>query len=67
MEGEGTIAGVGNANPVSFESYQQPQRKAWQGRCMVIIKSAHKPGKITVKAVAEGIKAAQLTINPNSL
>ena len=36
----GTIAGVGNANPVSLESYQLPQRKAWQGRCLVIVRSS---------------------------
>ena len=39
IDGPGTIAGVGNANPVSLESYEEPQRKAWRGKCLVIIKS----------------------------
>jgi beta-galactosidase len=65
IEGEGTIAGVGNANPVSLESYQLPQRKAWQGRCMVVIKSTHKGGKITLKASGDGLKDAQVMITSN--
>ena len=62
IEGAGTIVGVGNANPMSLESYQLPQRKAWQGRCLVIVKSKNDAGSITLKASAEGIKPAQVTI-----
>lgn len=63
IEGEGTIVGVGNANPISLESYQQPHRKAWQGRCMVIIKSGSKPGRILLKASSEGLKPAEISVN----
>lgn len=63
IEGEGTIAGVGNANPISLESYQLPQRKAWQGRCMVVIKSTHNAGKIILKASGENLKPAEIIIN----
>lgn len=66
IEGEGTIAGVGNANPVSVESYQLPQRKAWQGRCLVMIKSTHRAGKIIIKAVSENIQPAEITITKNN-
>jgi beta-galactosidase len=62
IEGEGAIAGVGNANPLSIESYQLPQRKAWQGRCMVVIKSTHKAGKIILKASGDGLKSATLEL-----
>ncbi len=62
IEGPGTIAGVGNANPISLESCQQPQRKAWQGRCMVIIRAGKQQGKIIVKANADGFKEKQITI-----
>jgi len=55
IEGPATIVGVGNANPVSLESNQKPQRKAWRGRCLVIIKSEHKPGKILLRATTETI------------
>ena len=62
IEGEGTIVGVGNANPVSLESYQLPQRKAWQGRCLVIVKSTGKPGIITLTASADGLPSSVVTI-----
>ncbi|WP_162923555.1 glycoside hydrolase family 2 TIM barrel-domain containing protein [Arachidicoccus soli] len=63
IQGPGTIVGVGNANPVSVESYQLPERKAWQGRCLVIIKSGKHPGKIILKATSVGLNPEQLTID----
>lgn len=62
IEGPGTIVGVGNANPVSLESYQLPQRKAWQGRCLVIIKSESSTGNIVLKASSVGLPTATLEI-----
>ena len=61
LEGPGTIAGVGNANPVSTESYQQPQRKAWRGKCIIVIKSTKETG-IILKAKGEGLKTATIVI-----
>ena len=63
IEGEGTIIAVGNANPMSLESYRLPQRKAWQGRCMVIVKSTGKPGEIKLTASAEGLPSSKVTLN----
>ena len=63
IEGPGTIAGVGNANPMSLESYQLPQRKGWQGRCIAIVKSGSIPGKIIVKATSAGLKTAEIVID----
>jgi beta-galactosidase len=54
IDGPGVIAGVGNGNPVSVESNQMPQRKAWRGKCLVIIKSTDKPGNITLKVTVDG-------------
>ncbi|SMB99113.1 glycoside hydrolase family 2 sugar binding [Hymenobacter roseosalivarius DSM 11622] len=62
LSGPGTIIGVGNANPRSLESYQRPQRNAWQGRALVIIKSGEQAGKITLRASAEGLPAAEVTV-----
>jgi len=63
IDGPGTIAGVGNADPRSTESYQQPQRKAWRGKCMVVIRSMNKPGDITLKVSADGLPAKTLVIH----
>jgi beta-galactosidase len=62
IDGPGTIAGVGNANPVSLESYQQPERKAWQGKCLVIIKSGTSAGTIKLTATSEGMPPVSVNI-----
>lgn len=62
LTGPGTIVGVGNANPISLESYQSPQRKAWQGRALVIVKSTGKPGKLTLQATAPALPPAAVTL-----
>ena len=66
VAGPGQIVGVGNANPVSTESYQQPQRKAWQGRCLLIVKSNKGEGKITVRASTKGLTPAEIVIDANT-
>jgi beta-galactosidase len=62
IEGPATIAGVGNANPTSTESYQQPRRKAWHGRCLVVIKAGQKPGEAVLRAMARGIKTGEIRL-----
>jgi len=66
VAGPGHIVGLGNANPVSTESYQQPQRKAWQGRCLLIVKSDKRAGKITVRASTNGLAPAEIVIDANA-
>ena len=62
VKGPAVIAGVGNANPVSLESYTQPRRKAWRGKCLVILKSTADAGEITLTATTPGMEAAKITI-----
>jgi len=63
ITGPGSIVGVGNANPTSTESYQQPQRKAWQGRCLLIIKSSKQAGPITITASSRGLAPGKVVLN----
>lgn len=62
LSGPAVIEAVGNANPMSVESYSMPQRKTWQGRCMVIVRTTGQKGKITLKASATGMPPAQLEL-----
>ncbi len=62
MTGPGTIVGVGNANPVSLESYVQPYRTTWQGRCLVIVRASHHAGKIVLTAESQGLPKAEIEI-----
>lgn len=61
-EGEGEIAAVGNGNPISEESYRGNQRQAHRGRCLVVVKSLGRPGQIRLRATADGLQAADVTI-----
>jgi len=62
IDGPGTIVGVGNANPVSTESDQLPQRKAWHGKCLVIVKSTHQPGSIMLKVSGDKLPVKTVTL-----
>jgi beta-galactosidase len=60
--GAGLLAGVDNGNPVSMESFKASHRKAFNGMCLAVIQSSGKPGTISVKAVAEGLPPAVLSV-----
>jgi len=63
IEGPGTIAAVGSSDPYGLESFRRPQRKAYQGRCLVIIRSGREEGDIILKALSEGLQSAQILVN----
>ncbi|HLA58034.1 MAG TPA: glycoside hydrolase family 2 TIM barrel-domain containing protein, partial [Puia sp.] len=63
VTGDGVIAGVGNANPMSLESFQLPDRKAWKGRCLVIIKAGKTTGKIRLTASSAGLKSSEIVLD----
>ncbi|MCE5326958.1 MAG: DUF4982 domain-containing protein [Planctomycetaceae bacterium] len=62
VEGPGTIAAVSNGNPCSLESFQQPQRRAFRGRCQVVVKAAEKKGTIRLRANADGLAGSETII-----
>jgi beta-galactosidase len=62
IEGEGSLLAVGNANPMSTESYSLPRRKAWRGKCLAIVKSSHTPGTIKLTVYSEGLGEGSVEI-----
>ncbi|HBC79377.1 MAG TPA: glycoside hydrolase family 2 [Bacteroidales bacterium] len=62
VAGNGKVAGVGSGNPKDMSSFQQPRKKAYQGICLAIIRPEITPGKISVKATADGLKDADIII-----
>jgi len=67
VSGPATLVAVGNANPMSVESYQLAQRKAWRGKCLAVIKTGKDAGTITLKASVAGLPAAEINITSTSL
>lgn len=62
IEGEGTIAAVGNGNPISHESYQASQRKAFHGLCLAVVKSTARKGIIRFTATSPDLVEDSITI-----
>ncbi|MDD4920026.1 MAG: glycoside hydrolase family 2 TIM barrel-domain containing protein [Bacteroidales bacterium] len=53
LEGPGTIAAVDNGSPISHESFRANFRKAFHGKCLVVIRSGNTAGAIRLTALSE--------------
>jgi len=62
ISGQGKLAGAGNGNPKDLASFQQSERKTYEGICMVIIRPETIPGKIHIKATSDGLKECNLEV-----
>ena len=62
VEGEGTLRAVGNGDPTSLESFVEPYRKAFNGKCMAIVQSTDSSGEFTLTANGEGLQQQQISI-----
>jgi len=62
IKGEGTIAGVGNGNPVSHEHFKASERKAFHGLALIIIQSTKKTGEVILTATYDGLKESEVKI-----
>jgi beta-galactosidase len=62
ISGNGKIAGVDNGSPISMESFKAPQRKAFYGKCLVVIQSDKTADKIRLTATSNGLKSGSTII-----
>ena len=53
------IAGVDNGNPVSMERFKDNKRKAFYGKCLVVLQ-ADKAGRTLLKASSPGLEPAEI-------
>lgn len=67
IEGDATIEGVGNANPMGTESFVANRRKTWRGSNLLVVRSGKSAGRIILTARVHGLPAASITINQRSL
>lgn len=59
----GRLAAVGNGDQRSLELFQQPSRKAFNGMCLLVVKSTDQAGNISVRASADGLEEATAGIS----
>jgi beta-galactosidase len=55
VEGPGEIVATDNGDATSFESFQSPERNAFNGLALVIVRATG-PGKIKITAKSEGLE-----------
>jgi len=63
VNGQAEIAAVGSGNPTTTERYRGNQRQAFQGKCVVVVKSNGQPGEIQLRAQADGLDVAEVLIS----
>jgi beta-galactosidase len=64
LTGPGEIIATDNGDPTSFESFQSPQRAAFNGLALVIVRTRPgQAGKLVLTARSEGLGKAQVILN----
>jgi len=60
--GPAQIAAVGNGNSMSYESFRADHRKAFNGLCLLVVRSKRGPGEIKITATSDSLKPASVMI-----
>ncbi len=63
VDGEGFLRAVGNGDPTSLESFIEPNRKAFNGKCMAIVQAKKDAGIITLTAKSQGLESSSIQIS----
>ena len=56
------IAGVDNGSPISMERFKADHRKAFYGKCLVVLQNNGIPGATTLTASSDGLSSASVVI-----
>jgi beta-galactosidase len=67
VSGPATLAGVDNGDMDSPESFTSDHRSLRNGKCLVIIRSAARPGTVTMTATADGLAEAKTLLEVNTV
>ena len=62
VSGAGALAAVDSSDILDITPVQSSQRKAYEGRILAIVRAATSAGSIKVRASADGLKPAEVTL-----
>ena len=63
VEGPGVVAATDNGDPTDFESFQSPRRRAFNGLCLVVVRTLpDRPGTVVVRADSPGLAGATVVL-----
>lgn len=63
VDGHAFVCGVDNGCQTSLESFKAPFRKAFHGKCLVVVQNDGHSGKAVLTATSDGLKSAKVTLN----
>jgi beta-galactosidase len=63
IDGSGIVATVDSGDNSSHEPFQASERRAYQGRCVAVVKATAPSGKITLTASAPGLGSASIKLS----
>ena len=66
ITGPGVIAAVDNGDNASHELFQASERHAYQGRSIAIIRASAAGSRITISAMADGLKGSAVSVETGS-
>jgi hypothetical protein len=62
LNGHATIAGVDNGSPFSLERFKDNRRKAFFGKCLLVVQAGNDEGGVNLKAKSIGLEDAELKL-----
>ena len=62
ISGNGKIVGVDNGSPISMERFKDPKRRAFYGKCLVVVQSEKEKGIILLTALSKGLESDKIRI-----
>jgi len=63
VNGPALLAGIANADMQDLDTYAGNSRKTWHGRALVVLRSTHQAGKITLTVSSPGLETATTVLD----
>jgi len=63
LEGDASIAGVDNGNQVSMEPFKADHRKAFHGKCLLVVRAGKEKGRVTITALSDNLESDTIILN----
>jgi Beta-galactosidase/beta-glucuronidase len=62
VTGQGTFAGADNGYQADHDSFKAPSRKAYNGLCVVLVRTTEKAGRIQLRVQSPGLPPAEMNL-----
>jgi beta-galactosidase len=66
VSGAGRFRAVGNGDPTSLESFQQPHMKAFQGQLVAIVETTKQAGTLRLQAASPGLQSGSVELKTSA-